>query len=165
MRRTLGLAVLSVVVAGGYLWHLSAQSSASALQGAWTIQSVTSPQPPVNPRRNPKGLIVISGNHYAQVGVGDTMRPSFPEGGAAKATADQLRAVWGPVIADAGTFTVSGNTIKLTASVAKGTAAMAPGNFAEGTFTVSGDNLTVTQVRNQAGPIANPVTVRAVRAK
>jgi len=92
MHRTLGLAVLSVVVAGGDLWQLSAQSRASALQGAW-------------------------------------------------------------------------NTIKLTASVAKGTAAMAPGNFAEGTFTVSGDNLTVTQVRNQAGPIANPVTVHAVRAK
>ena len=165
MRRTAVLVVVAVTIAVAPSVWLHAQSGASALQGAWTIQSVTSPQPPANPRRNPKGLMVISGTHYAEVGVGDTMRASFPEGGAAKATADQLRAVWGPVVADAGTFTVSGNTIKLTASVAKGTAAMAPGNFVEWMFTISGDNLTVTQVRNNAGPIANPVTVRSVRAK
>ena len=95
MRRTLGLTVLSVVIVGGSWWQLSAQSSASALQGAWVIQSVTSPKPPANPRRNPTGLMVMSGNHYAEVGVGDTTRPSLPEGGAGKATADQLRAVWG----------------------------------------------------------------------
>ena len=165
MRKALGILVIGLAtVVAASVW-LHAQSGASALQGAWTVQSVTSPQPPVNQRNNPKGLMVISGNHYAEVGVGDTMRPSFPDGGAAKATADQLRAVWGPVIADAGTFTVTGNTIKLTALVAKGTAGMAPGNFVEGTFTISSDTLTVTQVRNQAGPIANPVTVRSVRAK
>jgi hypothetical protein len=165
MRRTVVLIGVGVTIAIAASVWLHAQSGASALQGAWTIQSVTSPKPPANPRRNPTGLMVMSGNHYAEVGVADTMRPSFPEGGAAKATADQLRAVWGPVVADAGTFTVSGNAMKLTASVAKGTAAMAPGNFVESTFTISGDTITVTQVRNQAGPIANPVTVRATRAK
>jgi hypothetical protein len=164
MRRAFGLVVLGVGVVSGYSW-LSAQSNASALQGAWQVQGVTAPQPFNPPLNKPVGLILFSGRHYAQVGVGNSVRTDLPQGGAEKATADQLRAVWGPVVADAGTFAVTGNTIKMTRVAAKGPAAMASGNFLEATFTINGDNLAITQVRNQAGPIANPTTVRLTRAK
>lgn len=165
MRNVLGLVVLGVaIVVSGYSW-VSAQSSASALQGAWTIQSVSFPKPPVPPINKPVGLVVFSGRHYAVSGV-DASRPAFPQGvDAEKATADQLRATWGPVVTEAGTFTVTGNTMRYTRIVAKGPAAMAPNNFLEETFTLNGDSLVVTQTRNQAGPIANPPTIRLARAK
>jgi len=55
--------------------------------------------------------------------------------------------------------------MKFTRTVAKCPAAMASGKFVDQTFTLNGDTLVLTQVRNQAGPIANPATVRLTRAK
>ena len=40
---------------------------------------VSSPQPPANPRM-PKGLILFSGRHYANVAVNTAVRGDFPEG-------------------------------------------------------------------------------------
>ena len=82
-----------------------------------------------------------------------------------KATADQLRAAWGPLVADAGTFTVSGNTMKWTRLVAKNAPQIASGNYIEWTYTLSGDSLVITRTQDQAGPLANPATVRMTRAK
>ena len=143
--------------------QLAAQSGPPGLQGAWTIQEITSPQPPANPRNKPTGLIQISGRYFSVVVNNDAARPGLPEGGAAKATAAQLLATWGPLVANAGTFTVSGNVMRQTQSVAK--APVAAGNFAEWSFTLNGDSLVLTQVKNQNGPIQNPVTVRLTRAK
>jgi hypothetical protein len=166
MRRTLGLVVLAIAtVVVAYSSWISAQSTASALQGAWTIQSVSFPKPSPNPVNKPVGLIVFSGRHYAVVGV-DAARPDLPQGVTPdKATADQLRATWGPVVTEAGTFAVTGDTIRYTRMVAKGPPAMAAGNFIEQTFMLSGDSLVVTQTKNQVGPIANPATIRLTRAK
>jgi len=163
MRNTLALVVGLATVIGG-LALANAQSNASQLEGAWAIQEVTAPKPLPNPPKKPTGLVVFSGRHYA-LSATDTTRPEFPEGGAAKATADQLRATWGPVQSEAGTFTVMGNTIRFTRVVAKGPGAMAPGNFVERSFMLKGDTLVVTDVRNQNGPPENPVTVRLTRAK
>jgi hypothetical protein len=165
MLRTVGVVVvgLTIIIAASVWLH--AQSGASALQGAWAVQSVSFPKPPVPPLNKPVGLILFFGRHYAVAGA-DSSRPDFPQGvGADKATADQLRATWGSVVTEAGTFAVTGNTLKFTRMVSKGPAAMAPGNFIEQTFTVNGDTLVLTQVRNQAGPLANPATVRLTRAK
>jgi len=118
MRSTaLGLVVLGVLVlVSGSSW-VSAQSKASALEGAWQVQSVSNPRPTNSPYNNPVGLIVFSGRHFASVGVGNTQRAAV--GDANNATADQLRALWGPIVADAGTFAVSGNTMKWVRVVAK----------------------------------------------
>jgi hypothetical protein len=107
--------------------------------------------------------MVFSGRYFSNVASNDGTRPALPEGGAAKATADQLRATWGPLVAGAGTFTVTGNTIRQTNVIGKGP--VASGNFAEWSFTLNGDNLVLTQVKNQNGPVANPVTLRLTRAK
>jgi hypothetical protein len=165
MLKTLNVVVVGVAVVIAASPWLHAQSGAAALQGAWTVQSVSFPKPPVPPLNKPVGLIVFSGRHYAFSGA-DSSRPDLPQGVTAdKATADQLRATWGSVVTEAGTFNVTGNTLKFTRMVSKGPAAMAPGNFVEETFTLNGDTLVVTQVRNQAGPIANPPTIRLTRAK
>src|SRR5262245_20340687 len=140
-------------------------SGASALQGAWDVQSVSFAKPPAVWVNKPVGLIVFSGRHYAISGA-DASRPDFPQGVTPdKATADQLRGVWNSVVTEAGTFTVTGNTIKYVRMVAKGPAAMAANNFIEQTFTLNGDTLVVTQTRNQAGPIGNPATIRLTRAR
>lgn len=164
MRRTLALVVVGLAMLLGASSWLTAQSGASALQGAWTVQEVTFAKPTPDQPKKPTGLVVFSGRHYAVSGV-DSARPDFPQGGAAKATADQLRATWGPVVTEAGTFEVTGNTIRLTRLAAKGPAAMAPGNFLEQSFMLKGDTLVLTQVRNQNGPMENPLTVRLTRAK
>jgi len=113
MRRTLALVVVSLVIVGGAFSWVTAQSGASTLEGAWTIQEVTSAKPNPNLPKKPTGLAVFSGRHYA-VSATDSARPDFAEGGTPKATADQLRATWGPVQSEAGTFTVTGNTLRLT---------------------------------------------------
>jgi hypothetical protein len=163
--RTLSVGVIGLAMVVGASAWATAQSGPSALQGAWTIQDVSSPQPPANPRNKPTGLALFSGTHFSMVGNGDSTRPALPQGGAAKATADQLRATWGPLVMDAGTFAVTGNTIRLTGVIAKGPAGQAPGNFSEWSFTLKGDQLVMTQVKNQNGPFANPVTLRLARAK
>jgi hypothetical protein len=161
-RTVLGL-VLGFALVASNASRVTAQSGSAGLQGAWTIQEITTPQPSTPPRNKPTGLIQFSGRHYSTVAINDGMRPALPEGGAAKATADQLRATWGPVVANAGTFTVSGNIIRQTTVIAK--APVVAGNFAEWSFTLTGDNLVMTQVRNQSGPAENPITLRLKRTK
>jgi hypothetical protein len=165
MRRALGILVVGfATVIAATVW-LHAQSSAAALQGVWQVQSVSFAKPPAVPVNKPVALIVFSGRHYATAGA-DASRADFPQGVTVdKATADQLRATWRSVVAEAGTFAVTGNTIKYTRMVAKAPANMASGNFTDQTFTLNGDTLVLTQVRSQAGPIANPATVRLTRAK
>ena len=161
-RRTLGLVLGAALVASASSW-VTAQSGPAGLQGAWIIQDITSPQPPPNPRNKPTGLVLVSGRHFSVLVNNDGTRPGLPEGGAAKATAAQLLATWGPLVANGGTFTVNGNVMRQTYDIAK--APVAPGNFAEWSFTLNGDSLVLTQVRNQNGPAQNPVTVRLTRAK
>jgi hypothetical protein len=160
---TFALVVAGCVLALGLPTVVAAQSGPAELQGAWTIQDVSNPRPPANPRNNPTGLVQFAGSHFSMMATQDSSRPALPDGGAAKATADQLRATWGPLVANAGTFTVTGSTIRLANMIAKGP--VASGNFAEWSFTLKGDSLTMTQVRNQNGPVANPVTLRLTRAK
>ena len=82
-----------------------------------------------------------------------------------KATADELRAAWGPFYAEAGTYEVSGNLITLRPVAAKNPAAMTPGAFTTWSYRLDGSTLWVTAERNQNGPIANPVTVKSVRVE
>ena len=164
MRRTFGLIVIALIV-GASVW-VAAQSGTSQLEGAWAVQEITFAKPPAFPVNKPTGLVVFTSRHYSLVLLQDSTRPNFGEGGAAKATADQIRAVWGAAFAaNAGTFTVTGNTIRYTAMVAKNPNVMAQGNFSEDTFTLKGDTLILTDVRTNNGPTPNPSTVRLTRVK
>ena len=72
-------------------------------------------------------LAIFHGRHYSRVEVhAEQPRPLLAD--PASASADQLRAVWGPFVAEAGTFEVSGNDmITMQATVAKNPAAMPDG--------------------------------------
>jgi hypothetical protein len=107
---------------------------------------------------------MLSAKHYCRVSVeAEQPRPILAD--AAKATADELRAVWGPFAAEAGTYEVSGNTMTMRPIAAKNPALMTPGAFVTYSFTLDGNTLVVTYLRNQNGPIANPATIRAVRVE
>ena len=163
--RTLGLFGASLAIVIGAAGWVNAQSKPSPVEGAWTLQQITFAKPPADPPNKPTGLMLFVGNHYSNQFVADSSRPNFSQDGPAKATADQLRAIWGPLTSNGGTFTVFGNTIRFVATVAKNPAVMTAGNWFENTFTLNGDTLVLTQTRNNAGPVANPATARLTRAK
>ena len=97
-------------------------------------------------------LAIFHGRHYSRVEVhAEQPRPLLAD--QATASADQLRAVWGPFVGEAGTFEVSGNDmITMQATVAKNPAAMTTGASSVYTYRREGDLLTLTQVRTPAGP-------------
>ena len=89
------------------------QQSRSQLQGVWQVVELALPGPKgaVQSRKQPGtgGLLIVTERHFALMDAGgDKPRPPLPEGGAAKATADDLRATWGPFTANAGTYEWTG---------------------------------------------------------
>ena len=158
-RRILG--ILIAVGVFGPVW-ISAQSDKASVEGTWLLQEYTYAKPAPVRIDQPMGLLFFSGNHYAYVMVRDTVNPRpdvGPEG--ANATAEQLRATWGPLQAQGGTFEIAGNRLTTRATVAKTPANTPARAYLEYTFTVTGDTLTMVNI----GPTQNPRTWRFVRAK
>jgi hypothetical protein len=83
-----------------------------------------------------------------------------------KATADELRAIWGPLLADAGTYEISGDQITIHPIVAKIPVVMKPGANEVCQFRVEGKTLTLRQVRNARGVAVNSApTLKFVRVE
>jgi len=151
-----------VAVAG-----LAAYPSPGPLVGAWQAVEATVTGPGARtitipePRPN---LIILTPKYYSRVEVhAEGPRPLLPE--PATASADQLRATWGPFVAEAGTYEVTGNVITMRPIAAKNPEAMAPGAFITYTFRLEGQILWVTHQRNQAGALPNPATIKLVRVE
>ena len=132
----------------------------AGLQGAWqTVKIVIGGAAPREfaVTQPTAYLTIFTAKHYSRTEIqADAPRPILPD--MSKATADDLRAVWGPVVAEAGTYEVSGDTLTLHPQASKSPAAMASGAFIVCSFKVDGTTLTIAQQRNQAGPYASPVT-------
>jgi hypothetical protein len=110
-------------------------------------------------------LTIITNKHYSRVEVqADGPRPILAD--VAKATADELRAVWGPFVSEAGTYELAaGGLITMRPIAAKNPAVMGPGVFITYSYKLDGDTLTLTQQRNQNGPFANPFALKLVRVE
>jgi hypothetical protein len=149
-------------------WRSAAPSAAepnAAVQGVWRTREVVVPGA-AGPAFKPTAtLAIFHGRHYSRVEVhAEQPRPLL--GNPADASADQLRAVWGPFVAEAGTFEMSGSdVITMRATVAKNPAAMRDGASSVYTFRRQGDTLTLTEVRTPAGPSAQRVTVTLTRVE
>ena len=145
----------------------AAQSKRESIQGVWQAVEVTITGPGARtiaiPQPRPN-LTILTARHYSQIH-DDAERPRPVLADVTKASADELRAAWGPFAGDAGTYEVTGNVITMRPVVAKNPAVMAPGAFISYSYTLDGDTLRVTQQRNQNGPFANPVTIKAVRVE
>jgi len=143
-----------------------AQATRGSIQGVWRIVEATIPGP--NGRTIPFGerpnLTIITAKHYSRVEVqADGPRPILAD--VAKASADELRAAWGPFVAEGGTYEVAGNLVTMRPIASKNPAVMGPGVFITYAYKLDGDTLTLTQQRNQNGPFANPFTLKLVRVE
>jgi hypothetical protein len=142
------------------------QPTSEPLQGVWQVVEVrvTGPTPQTitipEPRPN---LTILTARHYSRVEIHAERRPMLSD--ATTASADELRAAWGPFVGEAGTYEVSGNVITMRPIAAKNPPAMVPGAFTTWTYKLTGDTLVVTAKGNQNGPVTNPVTVKALRVE
>ena len=139
-----------------------AQFKTESIRGVWQSVEVTMNGHAIKPQSN---LTFISGRHYSRTELhADQPRPALPD--PMKATADELRAVWGPFVGEAGTYELSGgHLITMRPMVAKNPAAMSNGAFSVYSYKVEGNTITLTEQRNQKGPIASPATIKAVRVE
>ena len=147
--------------------EFAAQSKSRSLQGVWQVVEVrvTGPTPQTitipEPRPN---LTILTARHYSRVEIhAEGPRPMLSD--VTKASADELRAAWGPFVGEAGTYEVTGNLITMRPIAAKNPTAMVPGAFTTWTYELTGDTLLVTAKGSQNGPVANPVTVKALRVE
>ena len=144
---------------------MTAQTKSGSLQGAWlTVEiNVAGPTPQtMTVSKAAPHLWIFTAKHYSRTEVqSEGPRPIIAD--VSKATADELRAVWGPVVCEAGPYDVSGNTITMHPLASKSPAAMAAGAFIVSSFKIEGGTLTIAQQRNQAGPYPNPVTFKLSR--
>jgi hypothetical protein len=147
---------------------LARDSKPGSVQGVWQAIQVTVTGPSSRtitipePRAN---LTILTAKHYSRVEVhAEGPRPAAVD--VANATADELRAAWGPFFGETGTYEVTnGNTITMRPIAAKNPAAMARDAFTTHSFRMQGDTIWVTDQANQNGPIANPVTAKLVRVE
>jgi len=111
-------------------------------------------------------LVIFTGKHYSRTT--DTAAQPRPTTGyktAGKPSSEELQAQWGPFVANAGTYEVSGSTLTLYAVVAKDPRAQREKNFTRLTFKLDGNNLWLTPLENENGKIAAPVTDKYVRVE
>jgi Lipocalin-like domain len=108
-------------------------------------------------------LYIFTGKHYSMM-FATTDRPQIDD--ASKATADELRAMWGPLAANAGTYDVSGNLVTIRPIVAKIPVVMKPGRERSVCVRVEGNTLSFTQQRNARGvTVQNAGTTRLMRVE
>jgi hypothetical protein len=145
---------------------IAGQSKPNSIQGVWHVveATITGPAARTISFAERPNLTIITAKHYSRVEVqADGPRPVVAD--AAKASADELRAAWGPFVAEGGTYEVAGNLITMRPIASKNPAVMGPGVFITYSFKLEGDTLSLTQQRNQNGPFPNPFSFKAVRVE
>jgi len=145
----------------------AAQSTRRSIQGVWRVEeaTITGPAARTISFADRPNLTIITDKYYSRVEVqADGPRPMLTD--PAKATADQLRAVWGPFVGEAGTYELSSDgAITMRPIASKNPAVMGSGVFIVYSYTLEGDRLLLTQQRNQNGPFPNPFKLRLVRVE
>lgn len=164
MRRLLFAALSAGLLAGP---GTAAQSTRASIQGVWRVTeaAITGPGARTISFAERPNMTIITARHYSRVEVqADRPRPILAD--VAKASADELRAAWGPFVSEAGTYEViPGGSITMRPIASKNPAVMGPGVFITYAYKQDGDTLSLTQQRNQNGLFANPFTLKLVRVE
>jgi hypothetical protein len=159
--------VLAAVIVSLIAGQAAAQPTRRSIQGVWRVEeaTITGPAARTISFAERPNLTIITDKYYSRSEVqADGPRPTLTD--PAKATADQLRAVWGPFVGEAGTYELaSDGTITMRPTVSKNPAVMGSGVFIVYSYKLEGDNLFLTQQRNQNGPFPAPFTLRLVRVE
>lgn len=157
-------ALIVAMVAGRSAAPSAAEPNA-AVQGVWRTLEVVVPGAAGGTFKPDATLAIFHGRHYSRVEVhAERPRPLLAD--PATASADLLRAVWGPFVAEAGTFELSGSdVITMRATVAKNPAAMRDGASSVYRYRREDDRLMLTELHTPAGPSAQPITVTLGRVE
>jgi hypothetical protein len=143
------------------------QSTGETIQGVWRVVEATISGPGARTIAfaDRPNLTIITAKHYSRVEVqSDGPRPILAD--VAKASADELRAAWGPFVSEAGTYEVTpDNVITMRPIASKNPAVMGQGVFITYSYKLDGQTLSLTQQRNQNGPFANPFALKLVRVE
>lgn len=154
--------IAALAAATAVICTIALQAQSTPLAGAWKTTEVTLTGPGAGTFTNVSSLTLLTAKHFARVEVrSDAPRPTVTDPGSA--TADDLRAAWGPFFAEAGTYEISGSELTMRPIVSKNPAAMNGSAYTVYAIALVGDTLTLTSKRNQAGPLPNPATIKAVR--
>lgn len=160
--KRLSFVVLVVALFSGH--RIAGQSKPASIQGVWHVveATITGPAARTISFAERPNLTIITAKHYSRVEVqADAPRPVLAD--VAKASADELRAAWGPFVAEGGTYEIAGNLITMRPIASKNPAVMGPGVYITYSYRLEGDGLWLTQQRNQSGPFPNPFSFKAVR--
>ena len=157
-------ALIVAMVAGRSAAPSAAESNA-AVQGVWRTLEVVVSGAAGRTFKPDATLAIFHGRHYSRVEVhAEEPRPILAD--PATAPADLLRSVWGPFVAEAGTFELSGSdVITMRATVAKNPAVMREGASSVYRYRRDDDRLILTEVRTPAGSSAQPITVTLTRVE
>src|SRR5215831_16042295 len=129
----LSFLVLSIAMAAGQ--GVGAQSTRQSIQGVWRIleATITGPAARTISFAERPNLTIITARHYSRVEIqADGPRPVLAD--VSKASADELRAAWGPFVSEAGTYEVTPGVITMRPIASKNPAVMGPGVFIAYTY-------------------------------
>ncbi len=153
MKTTLGFLCALLLTSG----IAPAQQESTSLRGAWQVtnvqmtganaRTVTNPQP---------GLYLFTGKYFSLMMVmGDHPRPihpTLPE--MPKASAQEILAIYGPYVANTGTYEVNGGTLIMHPTVSKNPELM--GGSVTYSFEIHGNSLTLKMVKMVMGASVPP---------
>ena len=155
--------ILAVTAAGSIVGFAAAQSP--SIEGVWQTVEVrtTGPGARTITRLQPS-LAIITAKHYSRLEIhAEGPRPTALDPG--KATAEELRQLWGPVVAEAGKYEVNANTLTMRPLVSKNPALMAADVAFTYDYRLAGDTLWVTMRRGPKGAIEHPPTIKLLRVE
>ena len=144
---------ISTVLVGFVLLSTHApamRAQTSPLRGAWQVTDGRA------------GLYIFAGTHYSMMAAAID-RPDITD--LTKASRDELIALYGPMLGNAGVYEISGNLVTIRPVVAKIPIVMKSGAYEVYEFKVEGDTLSLTQRRNVRGPVTNGATTRLMRVE
>jgi hypothetical protein len=121
------------------------------LQGAWLTNA-----------NGLTGIFIFSAKHYSMMAASPD-RPEITD--LSKATADEVRALYGPMVGNAGRYEISSNEVTIRPVVAKIPVVMKPGAYEVYEFKIDGTTLTLTQRRNVRGPVERGTTWTLTRVE
>jgi hypothetical protein len=148
--------------------------SKPSIQGVWRPVEVTVTNPNPTYGSLPKGthtnlqptLLIFTDKHYSfMADTASKPRPVTPFKVAADPTAEEAIPRWGPFLAHAGMYEISGNVITQRPMVNKASPAQGRGYFERLTFKLDGNNLWLSGVENSNGKFPTPVTAKYVRVE
>ena len=157
--------ILAVTAAGALSGAAVGSSRTASLEGVWQAVEVTTTGPGARTiRQVPPNLSIITEKHYSHIEIhSDAPRPVLAD--MSKASADELRQVWGPFMAEAGNYELARGTFTTRAVVAKNPSTMSRGSFTTYGYRLAGDTLWLTTQRNERGQSPNPSTIKLVRVE